>query len=602
MKKAILLTFGYLLCLSVFGQGTYVPLGGDTYDYIDRLDVRYGKILPILHTSTKPYIRGEVVPIAETLHFSNLKQNKVNEFQLQYLMDDSPEWLDSVTSKTRRPLFKKLYREPASFAHVTSKKKGDFDLRLNPVIDVHLGVESQNSRFIFNRAAGLEFRGNIKKVLSFYVNVTGNDARMPMYVSNKSNENISANNYHDSIPAPQTYTQQPPNRQFVPGQSYYKQYSSSIFKFNDGVDWFDARGYVNVNVLNYLNITFGRDKHFWGDGQRSLFLSDYSAPMLFLKYKLSFWRVEYVSMITQLTSGYSRGADQVIEQKYGAFHKLDFKLTHWLNIGLFEGVISRRNGNNLDPSYLNPIIFYRSVEHALGSPDNVFLGGYFKANAAGHLSLYGQLLFDEFNVKYFFKGNGWWANKWGLQLGAKIVDIAPNLDAQIEFNAVRPFTYTHGGDDSYTNYNQPLAHPLGANFMEILAQVHYQPLPKLAFNVKLIVAKVGDDTVTRTSVYQVPDSKLVLQSVSTPFYTNFGGDILRTGTYSKEYGNGFAQGASGTIAYLNIMMMYQAWHNIYLDVEATYRGKSSSYKAFSENTFYFGVGVRLNIAAKKYEF
>ena len=45
-----------------------------------------------------------------SINFSNLNQNKVNEFQLQYLMDDSPEWLDSVSSRTKHPLFKKLYR------------------------------------------------------------------------------------------------------------------------------------------------------------------------------------------------------------------------------------------------------------------------------------------------------------------------------------------------------------------------------------------------------------------------------------------------------------------------------------------------------------
>src|ERR1700722_13713823 len=118
MRKVLLLVFGYIIGISAFSQGTYVPLGGETYDYIDRLDIKYGRILPMIHTSTKPYIRSEVAKMAEALHFSNLKQNKVNEFQIQYLMDDNAEWLDSVVSTTRRPLWKKLYREPASFAHV----------------------------------------------------------------------------------------------------------------------------------------------------------------------------------------------------------------------------------------------------------------------------------------------------------------------------------------------------------------------------------------------------------------------------------------------------------------------------------------------------
>jgi hypothetical protein len=186
MKKVLLLAIGFLMSAVIFAQGSYAPLGGDTYDYIDRLDIKYGRILPTLHTGTKPYLRSEVAHMAETLHFSNLKQNKVNEFQIQYLMDDSPEWLDSAVSKSKRPFLKKLYREPASFAHVVSKKKGLFDLRFNPIVDVHIGGESQNSRFIFYRSFGLEVRGNIKKVLSFYFNAVGGAERAPEYAALKA--------------------------------------------------------------------------------------------------------------------------------------------------------------------------------------------------------------------------------------------------------------------------------------------------------------------------------------------------------------------------------------------------------------------------------
>lgn len=571
MKRVLLPAIIFLISISAFAQGTYVPLGGDTYDYTDRLDIKYGKILPMLHTGTKPYLRSEVTRMAETLHFSNLKQNKVNEFQLQYLMDDSPEWLDSVSSKTRRPLFKKLYREPASFAHVESKKKGLFDLRINPQIDLHLGGESQGGRFNFYRDLGVEFRGNIKKVLSFYVSATGGAERAPKYVSLRADNDPFA---------------------YVSGEAYYKNYSSKIFKFDDGSNWFDARGYVNVNVLDYLNITFGRDKHFWGNGQRSLFLSDNSAPMLFLKYKLTFWRIEYISMITQLTNpdSTSNGSvDGTYKQKYGAFHKLNIKLAHWFDFGLFEGVITRRAGNNLDPSYLNPIIFFRAVEHALGSPDNEFIGADFKANAFNHLSIYGQLLLDEFNVGHLLKGDGWRDNKYGIQLGVKYIDIAPNLDGQLEFNMVRPFTYSHPEDLSYSNYNQPLGHPLGANFYEVIAQLHYQPRPRWTMNLKLIVAKVGEDTT-------------IIQGGSPIGLSNFGGDILRTDPATKDFGNHIGQGAASTLAYINFRVSYQPWHNIYVDLETFYRNKNSTYKGYSSSTFYFGVGVRMNLAQRKYDF
>ena len=110
------------------------------------------------------------------------------------------------------------------------------------------------------------------------------------------------------------------------------------------------------------------------------------------------------------------------------------------------------------------------------------------------MQIYGQALLNEFNAQHFFARDGWWANKWAVQLGAKYVDIAPGLDAQLEFNVVRPFTYTADATDNYTNYNQPLADPLGANFYEIIMNLRYQPLPKWAFNAKFFIAKVGTDT------------------------------------------------------------------------------------------------------------
>jgi len=76
--------------------------------------------------------------------------------------------------------------------------------------------------------------------------------------------------------------------------------------------------------------------------------------------------------------------------------------------------------------------------------------------------------------------NGYWANKQALQLGLKSIDVlgVPNLDIQGEVNLVRPFVYTSKDNySSYTHYNQALAHPLGANFKEIIGIVKYQPLP-----------------------------------------------------------------------------------------------------------------------------
>lgn len=575
MHRILSLIVAVMVCLAASAQGTYVPLGSDAYYQIERLDIKYSRILPGLRTSDKSYHRGDVAKFAETLQLSNLRFSKVQQYNLKWLADDNAEWLDSLSSVTRKPLGKVFYREPASFLHYSSKKKGLFDIRLNPIFDLRVGLESFDKRFVFSSARGVEVRGNIKKVFSFYFNVFGNATRPLGYVANKARD---------------------PQYPYVPGQAYWKNYESKLFKFKDGQDYFDARGYVNVNVLKYLNISFGRDKFFIGDGQRSLFLSDYSSPYLFLKFDLQFWRIRYQSILAELHEQYKRGSDQLLSRKYMAVHHLTVQPWHGFTFGFFEGVVLKRS-NHFELQYLNPIIFYRSVEHAIGSPDNVLLGADFKLNLINHLSIYGQLLLDEFNFKYFFKGNGWWANKWGIQAGVKYIDIAPNLDAQIEFNYVRPFTYTHESDINYTNYNQPLAHPLGANFYEVILQMHYQPIPQLALNAKLIAARVGDDTLDVNGNF-----------------TNLGGNILMSsggGTdVTQQFGNKVGQGAKGTITYFQLTASYQPWHNIYVDAEVLYRNKSSVKTAnntsnlylYNQSTFAFLVGLRMNIGLKRNEF
>ena len=186
--------------------------------------------------------------------------------------------------------------------------------------------------------------------------VTGGADRMPLYATQLA---IQPNMTYASG---NTY-----NFSYVPGEAYYKVYSSKIFNFKDGVNYFDARGYVKANILKYINLSFGRDKFFIGDGIRSLILSDYSAPFLFLKFDVSYWRFNYENIFAQLNYNYiNTGADHLLPVKYMAVHHLTLNTGPWLTLGLFETVMFQRS--EFDISYLNPIIFYKAVEASLGNP------------------------------------------------------------------------------------------------------------------------------------------------------------------------------------------------------------------------------------------
>src|SRR5215213_1222689 len=225
-------------------------------------------------------------------------------------------------------------------------------------------------------------------------------------------------------------------------------------------------------------------------------ISTLSNSALFFKINTRIWKINYQNLFMELQSAERLGADVLIPKKYAAMHHLDMAITKWLNIGLFEGVVFGRE-DHFEFSYLNPVIFYRSIEQQNGSYDNAVAGLDAKANVAHRFQFYGQLLLDEFKLSEIKANRGWWANKYAYQLGAKYIDAfsIKNLDLQLESNRVRPFTYSHRDSvANYTHYNQPLAHPLGANFQEWIGIARYQPAPKWFLQAKAFYITQGKDT------------------------------------------------------------------------------------------------------------
>jgi hypothetical protein len=333
-------------------------------------------------------------------------------------------------------------------------------------------------------------------------------------------------------------------------------------------------------------VAFGYDKNFIGNGYRSLFLSDFSTGGLFLKLNTRIWRINYQNLFMELQNADNRIGDKPVNKKYGVFHHLDINVTKSLNIGLFEGVMFGRP-NRFDFSYLNPIIFYRSVEQQNGSYDNSVAGLDFKLNVAKHFQFYGQFLLDEFKLSEIKAGNGWWGNKFGIQAGAKYIDAfgIKNLDLQLEHNRVRPFTYSHFDSVSnYTHYNQPLAHPLMANFQELIGIARYQPAPKMLIEAKAIVYQQGRDSSAES----------------------FGSNIflINQAPYRKnEFGYDIGSGWKTNVLYASLLLSYELRQNLFLELFGVYRKQETKTAPITSiNTTIISFGVRWNMHRREFDF
>ena len=551
--KALLKT---LLCstfvfpLTSLSQTTYLPQGARENVLLERLQIKAGTDSVLNFSKNKPFSRAQFIPALQRVA-STMPLSKVDAYNLYLAQASNIEYAtnpDSIVSKKR--FLNTFYKTPANFYEVNVK---DFQLVINPVFQYTVGKEQNSSDHLFFNSRGITLRGNIANKISFFSYITDNQERDPLYVRQWVSE-----------------------RQAVPGQGYFKEFKTT------GYDYIDARGYINFKAAKYIDVTFGYDRNFIGNGYRSLYLSDFSTNVLFLKLNTRIWKFNYQNLFMELVGAYQRGADQLLGKKYAAMHHLDINVTKWLNIGLFEGIVFGQR-NRFEFGYLNPVIFYRSAEQQNGSPDNAVLGVDAKANLAKHVQLYGQLILDEFKLNELRRQ--WWGNKFGFQLGAKYIDAfgIANLDLQGEWNRVRPFTYSH--DDSvanYTNYNQPLAHPLGANFNELIGIIRYQPIPRMMVQAKAIYYKQGKDIGPISY-----GSNIFLPNV--PPY--------RTMDYGYEVGSG----ALNKVGYASLLLSYELKPNFFVEANAVYRSQVAPSTA-DRNTTVISAGVRWNMHRREFDF
>lgn len=235
--------------------------------------------------------------------------------------------------------------------------------------------------------------------------------------------------------------------------------------------------YLSYSPNQYFDFTLGNGKNFWGDGYRSFFVSDNASPYPFLRIMSTFWNVRYTNLYAMHTDNNFNG----FQRKFVTSHQLSWNIVKNLNFTIYESVIFAQkdtlNNRNFDINYLNPIIFYRPVEYAIGSSDNVLFGASMKYTIEEKYTFYSQLVLDEFLLSAYRDNNGWWANKFGIQFGFKTFNLAniKGLSYQLEYNFARPYTFSHKHSVlNYGHLGQSLAHPLGANFYELTQIIRYQ--------------------------------------------------------------------------------------------------------------------------------
>ena len=284
---------------------------------------------------------------------------------------------------------------------------------------------------------------------------------------------------------------------------------------------FNVRPMVRMGITPtpYVSAQIGYDQNFYGEGYRSLFLSDVGSPYPFTSLRFNLGPVTYQAMGMYLnTIG--------TQKKYGINHYLNLKLGKHLRLALFEAVIFNSgdtlSNRSFEPAYLNPFMIIRPTEYSVGSGDNVLMGGEFSVYA-NKSTWYGQVIIDDLLMSALLNREQYWGNKLGAQLGWKYLTQKGNhkLHLRTELNVVRPYTYSHIGNQlSYTYNNQVLAHPKGANFWEVFSRFdyitkHWAGMAELAIGQKGFNAPFGGDVFAPYTLRPADYGVLMLQGIKT---------------------------------------------------------------------------------------
>lgn len=552
------------ICFSLFylcasAQSSYLPLGSASMHMLDRFEIKSGRLaMPMeFNTTTKAYKRSSIAEYVDSFDITEARLSRQDYFNLSYLQADNFEWSKSEDTKSKRPLLNNtIYKHKAAFYDYTSP---DFNLVVNPVTYLQYGYDTRLKEAVSLNNRGLELRGSIKGTVGFYTQFSDE--------INKTNSWLRDMYQVDSV---------------IPGAGYLK--TTDFKTFNYGL----ASGYISVQAGKHIDVQFGQGRNFIGNGYRTFYLSDFSRDHLFLRINTRVWRINYTNIFGEILDYTPPNEGTLPKRHYYAATHASINFSKRFNLGLFQVISFQRDSGyssgGFDPQYLNPIIFYKPVENGLNSPDKAILGMDAKYNFAHHISLYGQFVISEFVLKEVLAGNGWWGNKQAFQLGAKYIDALNihNLDLQLEYNQSRPYMYTSfTSRNAYVNYNQNMAHPIGANFREVVGILRYQPLDRLFLKGTAIIAEYGNDTNG----------------------SNWGKDIrLSYNSRPQEYGNVIGQGVKTHLYMFDLTVSYMVKHNFFIDLQLTYRKTGTGMGVFETETVLANLALRWNISERRWDF
>jgi hypothetical protein len=473
---------------NLFGQEIPQPVSNTgIYLFLDELA---NNQIIVINSAVKPYSR---LFISKCLKEAESKKDQLNPRQQKeldfYIMDFGKE-LNGEWRKGANHLRHGLGGQRAQWLNGKQKrwdlfyyKDSLFSLTINPILGGELFSNSAG-RAVYARN-GAEARGYIGK-WGFYASLRDNHEKpilgLPEYLTQRPGGHLKGTTDWSEMQGGITYSWKWGNAGLVKdnlqwGNNYH---GANIFGGNNPsyvqlrlhispVKWFDFNyfhGWLNSMVVDSAN---------------------------------SFW----------ITNSYGTKYREVYHRKYIAANMFTF--TPFSNFNVSAGNSIVYDDGNINPGYLIPLFFYKSVDHSLtygivNMNSQMFFD--ISSRQIRNLHLYATLFIDELSVSRFTKNDEW--NFLSYKAGFRLDDLpVSNLSFTTEFTYTYPLTYQHNVPTlTFENAGYNLGYYLKDNSREWYVAVDYRPIRTFDMNLWIVDAIRGPDY-TELGVSRIGNPPLV---------------------------------------------------------------------------------------------
>ena len=475
------------------------PISNDTskFQVIDGINLGSCATFPV-HSSMRPWIE-QGHPLRKNIAL----QNSISEKKFFHLEHRFPT--DIIN-----------YHSHSNLLHIERKPQNGepvFRLYVDPLLNLQemwSSTDPARKSFYIN-TRGVTAHGDIGTKISFETSFWENQAFFPQYISDFAKDT-----------------------KIIPGQGRWKNFKTG------GYDFAMSSGFISYSPCRFFNVQIGSGKFFVGDGYRSLLLSDNSFNYPFARFtgwfgpaKMFQYSTVYASLMNLVSNApIPPGTERLYQKKAAQFQQLSINIGRTAEISFFQGLIwsaaDNHNKQCIHLAYVNPVMFASIPFYGMNDRNNFLLGATFHLDLLKTLRLYGQVVIDEFGK------SGTIGNKKGMQLGIKYFNVLgiKHFHTQLEYNVVNPYTYSaRDSAQAYTHYNQPLAHPLGANFSEIVFSMQYKK-GDFFIHARLSYSQLGiDNDLVNFGQNVFESNRATPTSRSLPLVFGFGNGVKTSITY-----------------------------------------------------------------------